>query len=309
MLRITNIGGFGNKIRISNGVVELDFSTSFGPRILRYALVGGKNFFYEDVDDLGKCDDKLVENFGEGAVWHNYGGHRLWQAPELLPRTYLPDNDEIKYELTDTGVILYQKAFDYTKTVAKIEIVMSEDKPDVKVIHTVKNLSPWEVTFSPWTISVMARDVIEAVPVNKRDTGLLHNQGITVWLYTKLNDPRVYFGNEYITLRQDSSVEGKFKLGFTNENGFAAVFNGEAAFVKTFDYHKDANYPDAGMNFETYTDPVILECESLGRLQTLKEGEELTHTENWTIIPNVTIKDQKDEETISKILSHLRKDK
>ena len=25
-----------------------------------------------------------------GSEWHIYGGHRLWHAPEVMPRTYYP---------------------------------------------------------------------------------------------------------------------------------------------------------------------------------------------------------------------------
>ncbi len=309
MIKTEKIGGFGDKIRLTNGIIDIDFATSFGPRILRYGLSGRENFFYEDIEDLGNNLSKDMYEFYEGAEWHIYGGHRFWQAPELLPRTYLPDNDPIEYEITKTGVILKQKMYEYTKTQAQIEIIMEENSPNVTVIHTLKSFNPWEVEIAPWTISVMARNVIEAIPVNRVDTGLLHNQNITVWPYTKLNDDRVYFGEEYITLRQDSSKEGKFKLGFTNPNKFAAVFNDNAMFVKTFDYHKGEKYPDDGMNFETYTDKAILECESLGRMQKLNLGDTITHTEKWTIIDNVSIKDQKDEEAIKKALISYRKDK
>ena len=34
-----NIGGFGNKLRISNGIVNVDVSTDFGPNILNFAFV------------------------------------------------------------------------------------------------------------------------------------------------------------------------------------------------------------------------------------------------------------------------------
>lgn len=308
MIKVVEIGGFGNKIRLTNGIVDIDFATDFGPRILRYGLSGRENFFYEDVDDLINRKGEEMNNFFDGAEWHIYGGHRFWQSPEAFPRTYTPDNDKVEYEITKTGVILKQKYMEYTKTDAEIEVVMSEDSADVKVIHRLRSYSPYEIELAPWTISVCNKNILEAVPLNKIDTGLLHNQTMTIWSYTKLNDERVYFGDKYVTLKQNPKATSSFKLGFTNNNKFAAIFNDNAMFVKTFEWDENANYPDDGMNFETYTNDIMLECESIGPLTKLKEGDTLTHIENWTIIDNIPTPDAKDEETIDKYLSKFRQD-
>ena len=74
-----------NCLRLSNGTVELIVSVGLGPRILCYRRIdGGVNFmknFDEEMADV-KPDE-----------WQSYGGHRLWHAPEVWPRTYYPDVD------------------------------------------------------------------------------------------------------------------------------------------------------------------------------------------------------------------------
>jgi len=46
--------GWPNCIQLSNGQIELVATTDVGPRIIRWAFVGGKNLFKESPDQLGK---------------------------------------------------------------------------------------------------------------------------------------------------------------------------------------------------------------------------------------------------------------
>ena len=54
-------------------------------------------------------------------------------------------------------------------------------------------------------------------------------------------------------------------------------------FIKRYDLIKDGIYTDGGMPFETYTNKLFLEMESLGELKTLKPGESSIHTEYWSL--------------------------
>ena len=81
--------GWPNCCRISNGKVELIVTTDVGPRVIRFGFVGGQNLFKEYAAFLGKRG---------GKQWVNYGGHRLWHAPEDQQRTYSPDNSPVTIE-------------------------------------------------------------------------------------------------------------------------------------------------------------------------------------------------------------------
>lgn len=76
--------------------------------------------------------------------------------------------------------------------------------------------------------------------------------------------------NRYGTLQQVKGAPEKFKIGINNEDGWAAVVNHGQIFLKNFRMNIDGNYPDYGCNFETFTNGIFLECESLGELKTLK---------------------------------------
>ena len=75
-------------------------TTDVGPRILRYGFVGEENV-------LGEWPDlKVVSELGE---WTAYGGHRLWTAPEAMPRTYAPDSLPFEFRIDgDRSIRLLQ---------------------------------------------------------------------------------------------------------------------------------------------------------------------------------------------------------
>ncbi|MCA1642148.1 MAG: DUF4380 domain-containing protein [Acidobacteria bacterium] len=74
--------GLPDCYRLSNGTVEVTVATDVGPRILGYNLRGGENVFGEVPDAV------VTTSLGD---WKPYGGHRLWTAPEVNPRSYAPD--------------------------------------------------------------------------------------------------------------------------------------------------------------------------------------------------------------------------
>src|SRR2546427_46977 len=76
--------------RLSNGTVEVVVPTAFGPRIARYGFVGHENV-------LGEAPGGSVTDLGE---WKPRGGHRLWHAPEGMPRSYSPDNAPVERSLS-----------------------------------------------------------------------------------------------------------------------------------------------------------------------------------------------------------------
>ena len=75
-----------NCIRLSNGTVEVVITTAIGPRVIRYAFIGGDNI-------LGEVPDLTTKTaLGD---WKPWGGHRLWIGPEGMPLSYSPDNDPV----------------------------------------------------------------------------------------------------------------------------------------------------------------------------------------------------------------------
>ena len=79
-------------LTLSNGTVELVVTTGIGPRIIRYAFVGGENILAELADTPA-----TTTALGD---WKPWGGHRLWAAPESMPGSYGPDNGPVQAKVS-----------------------------------------------------------------------------------------------------------------------------------------------------------------------------------------------------------------
>ena len=285
--------GWNKCVFITNGDVELVVTTAVGPRILRYAYCGEENVFYEN--------PKLLGTSG-GDAWVNYGGHRFWHAPEIVGRTYFPDNFPVGYELLDDGVkvTLVQPENGVETT---MEITLAEKGSEVNVKHRLTNVGRWPIECAAWAITVMKDGGYLAVPVVSHDeNGLLPDRSVVFWPYARYNDKRLYLGEELITLEQD--VQGKkFKIGLQNESGVAAYFVGDNLFIKQHEHDVDAYYPDMNCSFESYTDSNILEVESLSPVYGVEPGECIEHNERWTLFRGIKAPRPSDEEKVLAILS------
>lgn len=284
-----NEGRWGRCVRLTNGTVELCATLDVGPRIIRFAVIDGPNEFYEVTDSGPEVNTPLepgMEAFGEKGNWHIRGGHRLWTAPEAMPRTYIPDNESVQYDILENGVRLKSGVQPWTQMETEIEVRMAQDG-EVTVCHYITNRSPWPVECAPWAVTVLKAGGLQVVPQSKKEVYLLHNRTISLWTYTEMGDSRVNWGTDYITLRPDSKVDHPFKFGVHTEHGYAAYFNHGNLFVKRYSPVEDGKYPDGGVSYETYTNGDMCEMETLGVLQMMQPGQRVEHVERWRLIPGV----------------------
>lgn len=268
--------GWPNCIRLSNGQIELIATTDVGPRIIRFGFVGGSNFMKEYPDQLGKTG---------GEEWRIYGGHRLWQAPEDLKKTYAPDNGPVAYAWNGETLRLAQKA-DATGIEKEIEITMDGKLNRVTLVHRLTNRGTTRANLAVWALSAMAsggRAIFPQEAYRSHSNQLLPVRAMALWGYTDMKDPRWTWGTKYIQLRQDSAIAAAQKVGMTNTLGWAAYALDKAIFINRFGYDGAAQYPDFNSNCETYTDGTMLEVETLGPMTQLAPNESVDHTEEWNL--------------------------
>lgn len=294
---------FGRVLAIENGDMELYVTLDVGPRIIRYALPGGENFMFEDVNaEIVEQSAAFDDHFYPGAYWRTYGGHRIWLTPEAKPDTYYPDNDPCTYTVNGNVITVTPPAQKASQVAERLVLTVPESGTSVVVRAEATNLADHPQTFGVWQISVMCPNGLAVVPQTLRNTGLLHNRRMSLWPYCEMNDARVYWGKTLFTLRQDPSADRPFKVGTSNERGFAAYLCHNAMFVKRMPFYADVPYPDDGCNFETYTNPQILELESLGKLAPVAPGDTVSSEEIWSLTPNVTAPDASDEAALAALL-------
>lgn len=272
--------GIPGCLRLENGEVELIVTVGWGPRILSFRRrKNGRNFM--------KVFDEEIAEFSRDE-WKNYGGHRLWHAPEVWPRTYYPDVDPVAFEREGETLRLRCETEGSTGLQKEFEIRL--DGAGVRLIHRIYNRNCWTVAFSPWCLTVMAEGGTLLVPQEPyvphgKEPGESFDfaRPLVLWQFTQMADPRFTWGNRFIRMRQDDRFESKQKFGTAVKAGWAAYSLGGELFLKRFPYDPAADYPDGGCNAEFFTMPGFLEIESLGPCAPVKPGAFVQHEEHWTL--------------------------
>jgi hypothetical protein len=291
-IRETDYKQHGKCVEVSNGSIDLAVTVAVGPRIIRFGFMGGDNML---------CDDSPLEMETGGGKWILRGGHRLWHSPENFPRSYWPDNNPVKWSRVHNGIALSQDTEPWTQMKKEMEITMQPDSDSVRIVHRITNMGAWPVELSLWAVTAMARGGMEIIPQSISENGLLPNRTLALWPYSRMDDSRVHWGGRYITLEQRPEMERPFKAGISNEEGWAAYINHGSIFIKKYAHEKGAGYPDGGVSFETYTNDVLLEMETLSPIVKLGPGENAEHAEEWVIYREAEI-DSADEDIIEKII-------
>jgi hypothetical protein len=267
--------GWANCVKISNGVVELIVTTDVGPRIIHYGFKGGPNHLKVFSGQAGKC------NADEFML---YGGHRLWHAPEEMPRTYDEDNFPCEWKKIENGIWIRSVMDPWVQVEKEMEIVMDPVSSQITINHRLTNRNAWDIEYAAWGVTQMAEGGREIIPQITDGPELLPNRTLTLWAYSKMNDPRVAWLDKYIMLDQDIKVKNAFKLGLPVPDGWAAYANFGQLFVKRFDFIDGADYPDFGLcSFESYTSGEFLEMESLSPLWLVEPGDAIEHIEIWEL--------------------------
>jgi hypothetical protein len=269
-------GGWKNCILLTNGKIEVVVTTDVGPRIIRLGFVDDENILKEFKDNLGKTGSDS---------WRPYGGHRLWHAPEHPVRTYWPDNVPVKHSWDGKTLKLTQEV-ESNGVEKEIEITLDADVDRLKLLHRLTNKNFWKIKLAPWCLTVMApggRVIFPQEPYGPHPEYLLPARPLVLWQYTDMSDPRYTWGKKYIQIQQDPKATTKQKIGLLNKLGWAAYYFNKKLFIKKYPYIAGVEYPDYGCNTESYTDPDIIEIESIGPLVEIEPDGKVEYIENWSL--------------------------
>ncbi|MCF7838433.1 MAG: DUF4380 domain-containing protein [Candidatus Marinimicrobia bacterium] len=269
-------GGWTDCVRLANGEVEAIVTGAVGPRVIRLGFIGQRNLFAQVPEQMGRQGE---------STWQIRGGHRFWLAPEDAEQTYELDNEPVACRAAPNGLTVSQPPGSRTHMAKQMRLTLDPRRNGFEVRHTLRNAGRRPVTWAPWALSVMAPGGQLIVPLPEKKPHpehMLPNQQWILWPYTDLGDARWRIGPRYLTLRQNRR-RGPNKLGLMHREGWVAYQLGEFVFIKEFACRAGADYPDGGVNFETFTNEWMLEVESLGPLVTLAPGRSVTHLERWRL--------------------------
>jgi len=261
---------------LSSRDLDIEFLETAGPRIVRLSYKGSANLLAEIPKDT------VTTPYGD---FHYQGGHRLWHAPEAMPRTYIPDNDGLTITDLPDGVLLDGKIEQATGIHKRIAIHIDPEFSHVVLNHTLVNEGTWEVELAPWALTMLRLGGTAILPTQVREPdkeALLPDRHFSLWPYSHINDPRLRLEDKYILLVAKPALP-PFKIGMFNPVGWIAYWVDGILFRKTFDIHPGLNHPDFNCNAESYCNSRFIELESLGPLVRLPPGGAVSHTETWDL--------------------------
>jgi len=286
---------YGKAILVSNGKLEFIATLDIGPRVMHVSLVGMPSVLEDE------CP--LKTQLPDGKTYNFFGGHRIWHNPEAFPRSYMPDNEPLEsYEMLKDGILLTQKEEPWTHMKKSLEVRFEEN--GIRIRNLITNLGAWPVEFAIWSLSIGSRDGREVCPIVQRETGFLPNKAFVSWPYSRMNDPRVHWGQRYVVVDQNRDDYSAFKFGYANELGWVAYFVHGQCFVKTFNHDQSGKYPDMNTSYQTYSSYWGVELESLSPLKQVKPSETYTHEEKWYIVASDALKST-DEDEITALLKPI----
>lgn len=262
---------------LDNGRVRLEYLATAGPRLVRLFLPGAAGNLLAEVPDWA-----WETPYGP---FYPYGGHRLWHAPEAMPRTYLPDNEGVTVEPLDDGVRLRGPIEGLTGMRKTIEVRLAPGRPAITLHHRLENAGPAPVELSPWAITQLppGGTAILPQPVGPADAaGLLPNRHLALWPYSRWGDERLRLGDAaiYIAARP---LAAPLKVGYRNDRGWLAYLQAGVLFLKRFAPPQDRPYPDRDCNAEVYCNDRVVELETLAPLGLIAPGQAAAHTEQWEL--------------------------
>ncbi|GAB4571413.1 MAG: hypothetical protein Fur0017_20410 [Anaerolineales bacterium] len=280
-------------VSLKNESLHLLVTRSVGPRILSLKLTGGENLLAELPDFVTDCP-------GTG-TYHFYGGHRLWHAPEVPSRTYLPDDYPVDIALIENGLRATQGIETQTGLQKSIDIQLQGDAASLVITHRLSNKGLWSVTTALWAITQFKSGGLGILPQAIEDTGVLPNRNLTLWPYTNPSEPNVKLGKNYILVHAD--LTEPFKVGFPNPRGWLGYWLDGVLFVKRAAYQAQSNYFDFGSSSECYCNDKFLELETLSPITTIEPGADAVHVERWELYKD--IERPNNEHDVQKLVERL----
>lgn len=272
--------GWKDAYLLTNKMVELVFVPQIG-RIMRYGYIGGKNMLYENSELHGKVPDPA--NLGKD--WVNYGGDKLWPAPQSRwgwpPDPTLDRGAQTASISSDKRLIVTGQLSKTMSLQFRREITLASSGTGVTIRNILVNTGKKDVSWSIWEITQVDNPEVVRCPINKNGKfpGGYHYLG-------DVAPPQdlIKLVGEEVHFRRNSEQTGKF--GVDSPLGWIKAEIGNTEFTVSAEYVKNGVYPDGGCPLEVYgnNDPLkYVEMELLAPIKKLAPGTSSTFTTRWRL--------------------------
>lgn len=285
--------GWKNCYEITNPLVRVVVAPAIGGRIMEYSIQG-RNVLWQNEKELGVLRPSDV-----GKLWHNYGGHKAWNAPQEKWRT--PDADnyydyapalsaEVLPETPDAmaGVRVKCAPIPHLGIQFQRDILVSASTSQVRIIETMKNISGADIEWAPWGVTQVNAPCWIVFPINANSK--FGGGWKVMWPQEGTSTQTEKIGG-FGVMKAAGALE---KIGIDATDGWMAYFKDQLGYVKQWSVQTGVPYPDGGCTAQFFTaDETIgdyAELEVLAPLKKLRPGEEAVLTEDWflTVLDNET---------------------
>lgn len=262
---------------LSSPFLRLDYLAQAGPRLVRLIRAGTTTNLLAEMPHI-----QWDTPYGK---YHLWGGHRLWHAPEVFPRSSLPDDAGLQVEALPSGVRLIGAPESPTGMRKIVEVVMSPERPSLFIQHILVNEGLWPVEVAPWAITALPVGGIAVIPHQApKSNGRQPDRHIALWPGTLWEDCRFRFYNEAL-LVEGRPGQPPGKIGLRTYQGWMAYARDDSLLIKYFDASLPGAYPDRDCNAEVYVEASYIELETLAPLRILEPGQSAIHRETWVVHP------------------------
>lgn len=252
---------------ISDGKTQIALATD-RVAIVGYGFCGGKNILDAD-------------------------GHKVGFAPQTEKSKSAGEMGGASYEILENGVIVRGVTNTETNLAFGLKVEMDEDGA-ILIDHQIKNNGIFDLKLALTAQTSLIYGGLLTTPQSNWDNGFGANKFVALWKNSKMNDKRVFWGENYITLSQDKSL-GAFRFAQANHRGWMAYFANHSLFIKEFPYVQEQNYPDFNCNFEVITDGAYICAKSLTPIIVIPSGESREYSEVWHLYENIDCPKENDE--------------
>ncbi len=273
-------------------MLRLLVTRNIGPRVLWFGFKNDENLFA----DL----PSFVAEPPGGGLFHFYGGHRLWVAPEDFATTYAPDDSPVNISPVKDGYLVTKLIEPQTGLQKSLEILLG-DETQVVIKHHITNHRTKPVTCAPWAITQFKTGGVAILPQARHDACVLPNRSLALWTYTDMSDTNVTWGKDYILLHANMKLP--FKVGFPNPRGWLAYWFNGSLFVKHAGYNAQAQYYDFNSSSECYCNDQFLELETLAPITVIEPQQTASHVETWNLYEDIPFpQNEKDVQALAEAL-------
>ncbi len=263
--------GWTQAYKLSNGSVDLIFVPQIG-RIMHFGWAGDKNLIWENAKFAGKT----VDLSAPGKDWMNFGGDKLWNAPQ--DRWGWPPDPAIDAGNVEVEVLPDHALRITGKTSSKHgirfirEIELDPTGPGVTLTNAIENVSKADQEWSVWQVCQVISPEYVAIPASPKGSGF----------YAFPDNPpdgaHLSWPDGEIRLKRNSAKPAK--IGSDSRAGWVKALIGDTFITLRVPKVGDGKFPHGGSVQEAYTntDPdAYIEMEVASPIQKLKPGARYTY--------------------------------